>query len=52
MALEELSGLNVQLRVSALGDDAPLVGAGVAWFSNPGTPTTNATHEGTAASAK
>ena len=26
MALQELSGLNVQLRVSALGDDAPLGG--------------------------
>jgi len=49
-ALHEVSGLNVQLRVSALGDDAPLVGAGVKWFSN--TPTVSATHEGTTASAK
>ena len=52
MALQELSGLNLQLRVSALGDDAPLVGAGVAWFSHPATPTANAKHEGTTASAK
>jgi glucokinase len=52
MALQELSGLNVQLRVSALGDDAPLVGAGVEWFSHPGTSTANASHEGTPASAK
>jgi glucokinase len=52
MALQELSGLSVQLRVSALGDDAPLVGAGVEWFSHLGTPAGNATHEGTAASAK
>lgn len=26
----------VQLRVSVLGDQAPLVGAGAAWFENPG----------------
>jgi len=34
-ATNELKGLNIQLRVSKLGDDAPLVGAGVAWFSRP-----------------
>ena len=34
-AMNELKGLNIQLRVSKLGDDAPLVGAGVAWFSHP-----------------
>lgn len=32
-AQSELEGLNTQLRVSALLDDAPLVGAGVAWFN-------------------
>jgi len=31
-AQRELDGLHVELRVSALLDDAPLVGAGVAWF--------------------
>jgi glucokinase len=51
-ALQELSNPSVQLRVSALGDDAPLVGAGVEWFSHPGTSTANASHEGTPASAK
>lgn len=34
-AQEQLEGLNLQLRVSALGDSAPLVGAGVAWFADP-----------------
>ncbi|MDE3188931.1 MAG: ROK family protein [Acidobacteriota bacterium] len=37
-AEEELAGLNLQLRVSALGDSAPLVGAGVAWFADPMVP--------------
>ncbi|MGA2051564.1 MAG: ROK family protein [Terracidiphilus sp.] len=32
-AQRELDGLHVELRVSALLDDAPLVGAGVAWFN-------------------
>jgi glucokinase len=32
-AQRELDGLNAEFRVSALLDDAPLVGAGVAWFS-------------------
>ena len=32
---EQLEGLNLQLRVSALGDSAPLVGACVAWFADP-----------------
>ena len=35
-AVKALDGLNVQLRVSKLGDNAPLVGAGVAWFSQSG----------------
>ena len=30
----ELRGLNTQLRISRLLDDAPLVGAGVAWFND------------------
>jgi glucokinase len=33
-ATKELKGLNVELRVSLLGDSAPLVGAGVAWFAD------------------
>ncbi len=33
-AAAELEGLNIQLRVTELGDNAPLVGAGVAWFSS------------------
>ena len=33
-AVSELKGLKVQLRVSMLGDNAPLAGAGVAWFSH------------------
>jgi glucokinase len=32
-AIKELAGLKMQLRVSALLDDAPLVGAAVAWFT-------------------
>jgi glucokinase len=32
-AQRELDGLHVELRVSELLDDAPLVGAGVAWFN-------------------
>jgi glucokinase len=32
-AQRELDGLHAELRVSALLDDAPLVGAGVAWFN-------------------
>lgn len=34
----ELQGLDLQLRSSSLRDRAPLVGAGVAWFSNPESP--------------
>ena len=34
-AEQALQGLAVQLRISALGDRAPLVGAGVAWFAEP-----------------
>jgi len=30
----ELEGLNTRLRISRLLDDAPLVGAGVAWFND------------------
>jgi glucokinase len=33
-AEKQLEGLNLSLRVSALGDRAPLVGAGVAWFAD------------------
>ena len=29
----ELEGTNIELRIAELGDDAPLAGAGVAWFS-------------------
>lgn len=32
-AQHELEGLNFKLRISTLLDDAPLVGAGVAWFN-------------------
>ncbi len=35
-AHRELQGLALQLRVSLLGDRAPLVGAGVSWFSRAG----------------
>jgi glucokinase len=34
MAQLELDALQIELRVSALLDDAPLVGAGVAWFND------------------
>ena len=36
-ALCELQGLALQLRISVLGDRAPLVGAGVSWFSRMAT---------------
>ena len=36
-AKRELEGLTMQLRVSSLGDRAPLVGAGVAWFAESET---------------
>jgi glucokinase len=36
-ALCELQGLALQLRISVLGDRAPLVGAGVSWFSGMAT---------------
>ena len=32
-AVRALDGLNVEIRVSKLGENAPLVGAGVAWFA-------------------
>jgi len=32
-AIKELESMDVQLRISQLGDNAPLAGAGVAWFS-------------------
>jgi len=35
-AQRELQALGAELRVSALLDDAPLVGAGVEWFNRPG----------------
>jgi glucokinase len=37
-AQREVRGLAMQLRVSSLGDRAPLVGAGVAWFVRSATP--------------
>jgi glucokinase len=37
-AVRALNGLNVELRVSKLGDNAPLVGAGVAWLSQSIVP--------------
>ncbi len=37
-AIRALDGLEVELRVTKLGDNAPLVGAGVAWFSKSGIP--------------
>jgi glucokinase len=43
-AKRELEGLAMQLRVSSLGDRAPLVGAGVAWFAEmPGSQRTDKT---------
>ncbi len=33
-AEKELSGMNIELRITKLGDAAPLVGAGVAWFTH------------------
>ena len=45
-AQEQMKGSAVALRVSALGDSAPLVGAGVAWFADSitaeGTPAAEA----------
>jgi glucokinase len=35
-AQRELAGMNAEFRVSTLLDDAPLVGAGVAWFHHVG----------------
>jgi glucokinase len=44
-AQNELKGMNAQFRVSALLDDAPLVGAGVEWFSDASpAPIANITH--------
>ena len=37
-AVRALDGLKVELRVTKLGDNAPLVGAGAAWFSQSGVP--------------
>jgi glucokinase len=37
-AQRALDGLHAEFRVSALLDDAPLVGAGVAWFHGAGEP--------------
>lgn len=34
----QLKGLPIELRVSVLGDHAPLVGAGVAWFADSPAP--------------
>ena len=34
---DELSNLGAQLRISVLGDQAPLVGAGAAWFQHEGS---------------
>lgn len=50
-AVAELQGLNIQLRVTELGDDAPLAGAGVAWFSSPAGSGPDAAHKSAAASA-
>jgi glucokinase len=33
-AKKELSGMKIELRITKLGDTAPLVGAGVAWFTH------------------
>ncbi len=44
----QLKGLPMELRISALGDHAPLVGAGVAWFADsaasPAEPGCEALH--------
>jgi glucokinase len=37
-AVRALDGLRVELHVTKLGDNAPLVGAGVAWFSQSSVP--------------
>ena len=44
-AQRELEGLNAELRVSALLDDAPLVGAGVAWFNSSSSSSPQAATE-------
>lgn len=44
-AQRELQGLAMQLRVSSLGDRAPLVGAGVAWFAEHATPESSLARE-------
>jgi glucokinase len=44
-AKKELEGLGIQLRVSQLGDNAPLAGSGVAWFSRPKAAVKNAVPE-------
>jgi hypothetical protein len=35
-AEEALQGMAIELRISALGDRAPLIGAGVSWFAYAG----------------
>jgi len=43
-AQEQLQGLNLRLLPAALHDDAPLVGAAVAWFHAPAGSPPSATH--------
>lgn len=44
---KELKNLDVQIRVSQLGDNAPLAGAGVAWFTRSSTSANVPAREGT-----
>jgi glucokinase len=37
-AKSELAGTQIEVRIAELGDNAPLAGAGVAWFSDPPVP--------------
>jgi glucokinase len=48
----ELQGLAMQVRVSSLGDRAPLVGAGVAWFAGSATPESSLANKGAQAEAQ
>jgi glucokinase len=52
-ATRALDGMNVELRTSKLGNNAPLVGAGVAWYSQSSISTApvNAAREGAAVTA-
>ncbi len=41
VAQDQVKEIPIELRISALGDHAPLVGAGVAWFTDSNVPQAN-----------